>query len=89
MYTYPKIYESSIPKKFRGSNPVLSNVVIGPPKHIESPPWYNITQIISKGHNKFITFEKFTDFHAGKKKYFINEEKVKIIFKCSDIFLMH
>lgn len=64
MYTYPKIYDTSLPSVFSADNPVLSNMILGPKQHhVMDPPWYNVTQIISKGNNKFMSYEKFTDFH--------------------------
>lgn len=66
MYTYPKIYDTSLPGVFSDDNPVLSNMILGPKQHhVMDPPWYNVTQIVSKGHNKFMSYEKFTDFHRG------------------------
>ncbi|XP_052092940.1 plancitoxin-1-like [Mytilus californianus] len=64
MYTYPKIYDTSLPSVFSADNPVLSNMILGPKQHhVMDPPWYNVTQIISKGNNKFMSYEKFRDFH--------------------------
>ena len=64
MYTYPKIYDKSFPSVFTEDNPILASLVLSSKqKHVTEPPWYNVTQIITKGGKKFFSFEKFTDFH--------------------------
>lgn len=64
MDTYPKIYDKLFPSMFASDNPYLASIVNGPTqKHVTAPPWYNVTQIVTKGNNQFISYEKFTDFH--------------------------
>lgn len=68
MYTYPKIYDAAMPGQFADKVPVMASIV-EKTHHVKSPPWYNVSQIVSKGHNKFVSFEKFTNFCAGNLVY--------------------
>ena len=69
MYTYPKVYDFSLPDTLAKTAPSLQKVI--EEKHVDSAPWNHQVELVSTKGQKFISFAKFTDWDAGESVYLL------------------
>ena len=63
-YTYPQVYDSSLPQFLRQQNPDLFNKLTGVinGKHVDQAPWFKLNYFTTIGGESLLHLAKFTDF---------------------------